>query len=519
MSRSLTDQLKHTVNNPLTDQLKHSVNNPLTDQDFDFTAVLDDVLTTVGLSVEDAGGQVRFYGGSDPLIASPFFFASAAAVALAAKGVAASAIWRERGGADQNIAIDVRKAFRRFSGFMDGRWELINGRPPSLKWNKYNPFTDVPFFRATRDRRHVIALNVYPGLHNKALNFLNCADNSPAINEAIARWDADALEAAAADAGIVIAKVRSTEEFLHEQQYQQVLQHMPLISIEKIAEGKPQPLASGAATLLQGIRALGMGHVIAGPAIGRDLASFGADVLNLWRPDDSEVEPFYWDTSVGMRTAYLSDTGTDRTRVDELLSEADVFFSNRHPGYLERVGLDAEALAARHPGLIHAQVLLHGAEGPWATRPGFDEVGACVTGIFALGGTLEDPKQPPMLPIVDNIVGWFGTVGVLEALRRQAAEGGSYRVRVSLTRVCLWLIALGILDKEYASRTAGRDAEHSAVPPELFTAQTPLGTYQGMTDQIEFSSLPQGFTTTVLHPMGADRAEWLPLSAKKVLPK
>ena len=115
-----------------------------------------------------------------------------------------------------------------------------------------------------------------------------------------------------------------------------------------------------------------------------------------------------------------------------------------------------------------------------------------------------------MLPIVDNIVGWFGTVGVLEALRRRAVEGGSYRVQVSLTRVCLWLISLGIFDKEFATTTAGSTAEHSAVPPELFTANTPLGTYQGMTDQIDFSSLPQGFTTTVLQPMGADQPEWLP---------
>ena len=52
--------------------------------------------------------------------------------------------------------------------------------------------------------------------------------------------------------------------------------------------------------------------------------------------------------------------------------------------------------------------------------------------------------------------------------------------------------------------------EHTAIPPALFTAETPLGTYQGMTDQIEFSSLPQGFTTTVLQPMGANLPEWLP---------
>src|SRR5262249_15587843 len=156
----------------------------------------------------------------------------------------------------------------------------------------YNPFVAVPFFRATRDGRHVIALNIYPGLHQKALNLLDCADNGRAINEAIARWNADELETAAAEAGIVLAKVRSTEEFLQEQQYQQVLQWMPIISIDRIADGQPRPLALGAATPLEGIRALGMGHVIAGSGIGRDLASFGADVLNLWRPNDSEMEPF-----------------------------------------------------------------------------------------------------------------------------------------------------------------------------------------------------------------------------------
>jgi hypothetical protein len=79
----------------------------------------------------------------------------------------------------------------------------------------------------------VIALNVYPGLHQKALTLLDCADNHKSINEAIARWDADELEEAAGDAGLVIAKVRSTEEFFREQQYQQVLQHMPLISVER----------------------------------------------------------------------------------------------------------------------------------------------------------------------------------------------------------------------------------------------------------------------------------------------
>src|SRR6185503_333670 len=78
----------------LTDRIRHSVDNPLTSTDFDFSAVLDDALSAAGLSVTDAGGSVRFYGGADPLIPSPFRFASASAVALGAKAVAASAIWR-----------------------------------------------------------------------------------------------------------------------------------------------------------------------------------------------------------------------------------------------------------------------------------------------------------------------------------------------------------------------------------------------------------------------------------------
>ncbi|MFD7874804.1 CoA transferase, partial [Streptomyces sp. NPDC059766] len=267
--------------------------------------------------------------------------------------------------------------------------------------------------------------------------------------------------------------------------------------------------ADGARQPLDGIRALGMGHVIAGSAMGRDLASFGADVLNVWRPDDVEMEPFYWDTQVGMRSAYLGDSDRDRERLDRLLADADVFFSNRHPGYLAQQGLTATDLSAKHPELIHAEVTMHGPSGPWMHRPGFDEIGACVSGIFALEGTLEDPEQPPILPIVDNVVGWLGTVGILAALRRRANEGGSYHVGVSLTKTCLWLTSLGVFDRDYARATVDSTSQHTLVDPDLFTAKTPLGFYQGMTDQLEFSSLRQGDFTTVLSPMGADEPVWL----------
>ena len=127
---------------------------------------------------------------------------------------------------------------------------------------------------------------------------------------------------------------------------------------------------------------------------------------------------------------------------------------------------------------------MHGEKGPWSNRPGFDEIGAAVSGLFTIEGSPTRPKQPPIVPIADNVVGWLGTTGILAALRRRAIEGGSYRVVVSLTRTVLWLLSLGIFDKAYAKATAGSTDEHKYIAPDLFTAETPLGTYQGMTDQI-----------------------------------
>ena len=43
---------------------------------------------------------------------------------------------------------------------------------------------------------------------------------------------------------------------------------------------------------------------------------------------------------------------------------------------------------------------------------------------------------------------------------------------------------------------------------DLFTAETPLGTYQGMTDQIVLSRTP-GAYRTVLVPRGSSKPEWL----------
>src|SRR5437879_2881364 len=393
----------------LTETLEEKLSHPASSPDFDLHAATSEVLKDIGLTAADAGGKLTFYG-RDPILPSPIRFGTLAAVGWVARSVAVGAPWRQATGQGQDISVDVRKALRRFAGFFEGKWETVNGRPPSPGGYAVSPFLKLgdAFFRETRDGRHVVALDIYPQLLVRTLDFLRCSPSTESINDAI-------LKSAA-------------------------------------IEGE----------------------------------------------DDQR----------GMRSTSLDDAKEHREKFNRLLQDADVFFANKRPGFLNKHGLDAETLCEQKPGLIHATVVLHGEKGPWSNRPGFDEIGATVSGLFTIEGSATRPKQPPIVPICDNVVAWLGTTGILAALRRRAIEGGSYRVTVSLTRTVLWLLSLGIFDKAYARATAGSSDEHAYIAPDLFTAETPLGTYQGMTDQIVRSRTPGSFRT-VLVPRGSSKPEWL----------
>jgi hypothetical protein len=355
----------------------------------------------------------------------------------------------------------------------------------------------------------MIPANIYPGLKSKMLEVLDCADNPNAVRRALARHDADELERLGEEQGIVMAKVRSIEEFIGTEAYAW-LASRPLIEIEKIADGPPEPLPTRGLQPLSGIRALGMGHVIAGAGIGRSLASLGADVLNVWRPRSVEHDAIYYTANVGMRSTRLEPReprGAALLRA--LLEQTDIFFANRRHGLLAGLGLDLETATKIRPGLIHVTVSTHGEGGPWARRPGFDQVAGTVTGMVAAEGTLEQPKLPPTGIVNDYLVAWLGATGAMVALARRATEGGSYRVHVSLSRAALWILSLGLFDKGYVKSVAGSAGAHALVDPELFTARTPCGHYQGVTETVSMSVTPRRFET-VLVPRGSSDPVWLP---------
>ncbi|MGK9273823.1 CoA transferase [Williamsia muralis] len=495
----------------LTGRLTQAVTQPASNDGFDVHAELSDVLAGLGMTAGDSGGSTSFKG-ADPVVPSTLRLGGASAIALAAKSIAIAKLGRSRGFPGQDIAVDLRVTPHRLCPFYDRRWELLNGYPATAP---SNPSQALGFrFYRTADDRWMMPLNPYPKLKVGAQKLLGVPDDPDAVARAVAGWKGAELEQAGADAGVVMPMLRTTEELLDEPHYRDVLADMPLVEITKIGDSAPEPLSSAHWRVgsddqpLSGVRALGMGHVIAGAGVGRTLALHGADILNLWRPDELEHDVTYITANLGCRSATIDPYRPEgAAKIGELLSHADVFYANRRPGYLDSIGVSPREAARQRPGIIYATASLNGESGPWADRVGFDQTAGSLVGMMMLEGGEGPPRLPPILVVNDYIVSWLMTAGIVEALHRRAVHGGSYKVHVSLTRAALWILSMGVFDKAYATTAPGSCNEHMYRDPETFTADTPLGFYQGVTEQVSMSHTP-GRYKTVLVPRGSSRPEW-----------
>jgi crotonobetainyl-CoA:carnitine CoA-transferase CaiB-like acyl-CoA transferase len=487
-------------------RISEALANRITDdRTIDPMRQLRDVLAVSGHSPGDAGGTIRFEG-RDPIISSPWPLATMAGVALMAKAVAMADLWRVRTGEAQDLSVDLRQVLHRLCPFYDKKWELLNGYAPGAPSDPANPFMPSHMYQ-TRDGRWMQLLNIYPRTKTAALAFFGTNDDPRAVGEAVRRWDGLELEEAANRAGLQATIVRTVEEFMAEEQFG-YLAAMDLVEIKKIADSDPVSFTPAPKSPLEGVRALGLGHVIAGSGLGRALAYHGADVLNIWRPADFEMDAVYYTANVGMRSSTLDIAEPGGMALfKSLLARADVFFANRRPGYLGKYGLTAQELAEIRPGLIHVDMSLYGWSGPWAGRTGFDQNAGGVTGVLAREGTPERPKLTEIFVVNDYAMSWLASVAVAAALKRRAVEGGSYRIRISLARLSLWLLHMGIFDKAYATSVAGRPGEHEYRAPELFEAETACGFYQGVTDQVKMSRTPGSYRIPLV-PRGASRPEW-----------
>ncbi|MFI1470114.1 CoA transferase [Streptomyces wuyuanensis] len=213
-----------------------------------------------------------------------------------------------------------------------------------------------------------------------------------------------------------------------------------LVGTRRTDRGAPR-LLTPASRPAQGVRVLDLTRVIAGPVATRTLALLGADVLRVDSPRLPEDADAHADTGLGKRSTLLDLTSPgDRHAFEDLLSQADVVVTGYRPGALDRHGLAPDALLARRPGLIVAQLSAWGWSGPWAERRGFDSLVQAGTGIAAIEAAADG--RPGALPAqaLDHGTGYLLAAAVLRALSDRQAIGGGRQLRLSLAGTASWLL-------------------------------------------------------------------------------
>jgi hypothetical protein len=362
------------------------------------------------------------------------------------------------------------------------------------------------YFGKTQDEKWIFLIGAFPHFRDNLLDLLKCWNSFDSIANAVRGWNSLELEDAASERKCPAAVVRTKDEWRAHPQGQW-LAGVPAIEVRKLGNGPPKPFGPGARPL-SGIRVLDMTHIIAGPVVGRTLSEQGAEVLHLQSSSSPDLPASNLDVNIGKRSAFF-DFGNRRDEdvLPKLLADADIFVDSYRAGSLARRGLSAERLAEQYPGIIHVYVNCYGAEGPWASRGGFDQLGQCVTGVAATEGGLDAPKLVPTYLLNDYLAGYLGALGALAALIRRSKEGGSYSVRVSLARSSMWLQDLGLLAAD-----RGLPSMDSLGKPPIMITETPFGRLEHLSPVTGFSQT-KAYWELPVTPLGASGLNWIGQSA------
>jgi hypothetical protein len=390
--------------------------------------------------------------GDHAVLPSSFAVATAAQASLGAAALAANLLWHQRqDGTDwQQVLVDRTHACLECTSHF-----AINGRQPDL-WDKLSglyPCGDAAQGGAGWVRIHANFEHHRDG----ALQLLGLPPGPDTPREAVAHalrdWQASHFEQAAADAGLEVAAARSFAQWdAHPQAAAltaDLAQH-GVVALQRLGDAPPRPWLqaspNGPLTRpLQGLRVLDLTRILAGPVAGRLLAAHGANVMLVNGPHLPNIAAIA-DTSRGKLSAQIDlrhEAG--QAQLGSLLSTAQVFLQGYRPGALGQRGYSAQALAQRHPGIVVAELSAYGSTGPWAQRRGFDSLVQTATGFNLAEALANGRTQPQAMPvqILDYAAGHLLAFGIQAALWRQATQGGSWQVRVSLAGVGAWLRAMG----------------------------------------------------------------------------
>lgn len=238
-----------------------------------------------------------------------------------------------------------------------------------------------------------------------------------------------------------------------------------------------------ASKALSRFRVLDLSRVRAGPTCVRMLADFGADVIRIEPPRgvDPNEGMFAADRMSGdfqnlnrnKRSLTLNLKKPQGLAVfKRLVKQADVVVENWRPDVKTRLGIDYATLSELNPRIILASISGYGQDGPYAWRPGFDQIIQGMGGLMSVTGM---PGQGPVragLAAADSSSGLYAAIGILVALLERETSGQGQWVHSSLLHSLIAMMdfqAARYLTDGIVPEQAGNDHPTSS-PMGLFPA-------------------------------------------------
>ncbi len=198
-----------------------------------------------------------------------------------------------------------------------------------------------------------------------------------------------------------------------------------------------------ASSALAGLRVLDLSRVRAGPTCVRMLADFGADVIRIEPPPGVDPnEGMFAGNRLGGDFQNLNRNKRSLTLnlkkpaglavLHRLVRDADVLVENWRPDVKSRLGIDYASLRGINPRIILASISGFGQDGPYASRPGFDQIIQGMSGLMSVTGHPDGGPLRAGIAVADSSTGLYAAIGILVALREREVSGEGQWVDASL---------------------------------------------------------------------------------------
>jgi crotonobetainyl-CoA:carnitine CoA-transferase CaiB-like acyl-CoA transferase len=186
------------------------------------------------------------------------------------------------------------------------------------------------------------------------------------------------------------------------------------------------------------IKVLDLTIARAGPTCVRVLADHGAQVIQVTRPTPGSADASFrnFDSENlhrNKRSVTLNlQTDVGRDVFYRMARTADVVVENFRSDVKYRLKVDYDTLSAINPRIICASISGFGQDGPYAKRPGVDQIAQGLSGLMSVTGPPGSGPWRVGVPITDLCAGLYLAHGVMAALIERERSGKGQWVQTSL---------------------------------------------------------------------------------------